>query len=137
MGLVITKGWSLDRDQVGCCAGFDYNQLSSVLFTPSGAHGVNKAPPSRPVLGKPPEFIPGLPCFLYLCLNCSTTITTTKSHHTLNRLPSLGEEGGGAKCDGLCVVHFLYSGHVVFITPPLPPTATSIINTNNNSNNCL
>ena len=33
-----------------------------ILFAPSGAKGVDKVSPSRPVLGEPSKFIPGLPC---------------------------------------------------------------------------
>ena len=29
-----------------------------------------KLSPTRPVSGKPPECIPGLPCFFHLCLDC-------------------------------------------------------------------
>ena len=41
-----------------------YTLSLSILFASRGTYGVNKAPLSRPVLGKLSEFIPVLPCFL-------------------------------------------------------------------------
>ena len=48
-----------------------FTQLTQSSSPPGEHKGVNKAPPPRPVLGKPPEFIPVLPCLLHLCLRAA------------------------------------------------------------------